>query len=311
MAKKMITFPSVTGETLEGALWIPETEGKGVVQLVHGMAEHIGRYEEPAEKLCEAGYIVVHHNHLGHGNTAPVKGYFAEKDGWEALLQDIDTVRRKTQKEYPALPYYLLGHSMGSFLVRCYLQEYDQDRQLDGAILSGTGYYGKGLVVFAKGLAKTMNAFGYKKKPAKLINTLAFSGGNKQFKPVKTEFDWTSRDVEKVRAYAEDPLCGFVFTGQGYYDLFSGLYRLSDKEKLGKMNPDLPVYFFSGDRDPVGSNGKGVKQVAEDFRQAGMKKVDVVLYPDGRHEMFNEINRKEVIDDLIYWLDGQVEQKAD
>lgn len=301
MEKQMDLLTSVTGVPLEMATWIPQGERQGVVQIVHGMAEHLGRYEETAQALTEQGFILVCHNHLGHGETAPVKGYFAPQKGWDSLLEDVDRVRKKSQERYPGLPYYMLGHSMGSFVLRCYLQS-PNSRGIQGAIISGTGYFSKPLAVFAKAFARLLCSLGYSKKEAKIIDTLAFAGGNKQFAPVKTPYDWTSRDEEKVAEYAQDPLCGFVFTGRGYYDLFTGIDRLTNKKALYNIEKDLPLYFFSGDLDPVGKNGRGVKKVYNDFLSHGIKKVTLKLYPKGRHEMLNEINRKEVVADLVQWL---------
>ncbi len=305
MNKKTYTLSSVTGNLLEMAIWYPQDEAKGVIQIIHGMAEHIGRYEETAQRLTEKGFAVVCHNHLGHGAMAQIKGYFGEKMGWDALIEDVDRVRKKAQEEFPDTPYFLLGHSMGSFVLRCYLQS-PKVKGLKGVVISGTGYFAKPLALFAKGFAKTLCFLGFKKKEAKIIDTLAFAGGNKQFAPVKTPYDWTSRDEEKVAQYAKDPLCGFIFTGKGYYDMFTGITRLTNKKNLDLMDKDLPVYFFSGDEDPVGKNGKGVKKVVEDFKNHGVKNISIKLYPKGRHEMLNEINREEVVEDLVTWVQKQL-----
>lgn len=305
MEKRIISFTSVTGAPLEMALWVPQGEKRGVVQIIHGMAEHFGRYEETAQKLTDQGFVTLCHNHLGHGDIAPVKGHFASEGGWDALVKDVHQVRIKGQEAFPALPYFMLGHSMGSFVLRCYLQE-AQSRGLQGAVISGTGYFSKPLATFAKGFAKVLCLLGYEEKEAKLIDKIAFGGGNKQFSPAKTPYDWTSSDEEKVKGYAEDPLCGFVFTGRGFYDLFTGISRLTNKKGLDQMDKQLPVYFFSGDCDPVGGNGKGVQKVYEDFLSHGMKKVTLKLYPKGRHEMLNEVNRDEVTADLGAWLHKQL-----
>lgn len=303
MNKSIYSPLSTTGFSLEMAIWEPEGEKKAVVQIIHGMAEHMGRYEQTAQALTDQGFVVVCHNHLGHGNSAPLKGYIADQKGWDVLIEDTDIVRRKAQVLYPDLPYYMLGHSMGSFVLRCYLQN-PKSHGINGAILSGTGYFPKAVALFAKGFARFLCFFGYEKKEAKIIDTLAFAGGNKQFAPVKTPFDWTSRDEQKVKEYADDPLCGFIFTGRGYFDLFTGITRLANKKGLDSMETDLPVYFFSGDKDPVGKNGKGVTKVYKDFLSHGMKNVTLKLYPDGRHEMLNELNRSEVVDDLVKWMNN-------
>ena len=290
------TFSSSTSLRLEYRLWKPEGEPKAVIQLVHGMAEHIDRYDETARALCDAGFAVVGHTHLGHGPSAKLLGYFADENGWQHLIDDVHLLRQRTEKHLPGVPYILLGHSMGSFVVRCYLMQYADG--LSGAVLSGTGYFPKPIVMAGLGLANLVCLLGGEKKPSKLINNVAFGANNKAFKNARTPFDWLSRVDAEVDKYAADPYCGFLFTGSGYRDMFRGLNRLT---QISNMPKELPVLFFSGDKDPVGS-GDGVNKVANEFRRAGLSKVDVKLYPDGRHEMFNESNRQEVWQDLIAWV---------
>lgn len=297
------TFPSAAGQELDQFTWRPQGQPKAVIQLVHGMAEHMARYDAPGKALAQAGYLVVGHTHLGHGERAETPGYFG-RNGWDALLSDIHSLRVKTQEEYPGLPYFILGHSMGSFLTRCYLTDHSQG--LKGAVISGTGYYGGGVARMGILLCSLYILFGKGMRPARLVDRLAFSGGNKQFKDAKTPSDWLSRDREQVQRYIDDPLCGFVFTAWGYRDLFTGLKRLASPQAAAAVRKDLPILFFSGDQDPVGQNGEGVRRVAREFTQSGNSRVTVKLYPGGRHEMFNELNRREVFQDLIAWLDGQL-----
>lgn len=298
------TFPSVTGQELDCRMWLPEGKPKAVIQLVHGMAEHIDRYDAPARALAEAGYLTVGHTHLGHGPRAKQLGYFGAEHGWQNLIDDVHTLRQRVQKEYGGIPYIILGHSMGSFVTRCYLQEHGEG--LAAAILSGTGYFSKGTVFSALALTNLVCLTGGTRKPSKLVDKAAFSASNKAFAPNRTPMDWLCRDNAVVDAYIADPYCGFLFTGSGYRDMFRGLKRLTDEEALKRMPKDLPVLFFSGDRDPVGGMGEGVKRVAEQFRAAGLKDVTVRLYPDGRHEMLNEINREQVYQDVIDWADQRI-----
>ncbi|MBE5804325.1 MAG: alpha/beta hydrolase [Clostridiales bacterium] len=290
------TFSSCTGAQLDCRLWLPEGEPRAVIQLVHGMAEHIDRYDQTARAFAAAGFAVVGHTHLGHGPAAEIKGWFGEKDGWQHLIDDVHRLRQQTQQQYPGVPYILLGHSMGSFVVRCYLMQYAGG--LAGAILSGTGFFPKVIVMAGLGLANLVCLFGGAKKPSKLINSIAFGANNKIFTPARTDFDWLSRVEAEVDKYIADPCCGFLFTGSGYRDMFRGLNRLT---KLHDMPRALPVLFFSGDQDPVGA-GDGVNKVAQEFRDAGLTTVDVKLYPGGRHEMFNEENRQEVWQDVTDWI---------
>ncbi|MBP3636242.1 MAG: alpha/beta hydrolase [Clostridia bacterium] len=294
------TFSSSTGLRLDYRLWLPEGQPRAVIQLVHGMAEHIDRYDATARALADVGFAVVGHTHLGHGTQARIKGYFAEKDGWQHLIEDVHLLRQRTQQHLPGVPYVLLGHSMGSFVVRCYLMQYADD--LSGAILSGTGFFPKPVALLGLGVAKLVCLFGGEKKPSKLINSIAFGSSNKLFKPARTDFDWLTRDEAIVDAYVADPYCGFIFTGSAYRDFFSGLNRLT---KVEGVPADLPVLLFSGEKDPVGS-GNGVQKVAEQLRKAGVKQVDVKLYPDARHEMFNELNRQEVWQDVAEWVNKLV-----
>ena len=298
------TFRSCTGQKLDRRLWKSEKPVRGVVQLVHGMAEHIDRYDASARALAEAGFVVVGHTHLGHGPQAPMKGHFGDEHGWQNLVDDVHALRTQTQQYYPNVPYFILGHSMGSFVTRCYLIEHSEG--LAGAVLSGTGYFSQGTVAAALAASNLACLFGGARKPSPLIDKLAFSSSNKPFAPARTSFDWLSRDEEQVDKYIADPYCGFLFTGAGYREMFRGLKRLNRLEDLKKMNPRMPVLFFSGDHDPVGSMGKGVEKVARQFRQAGMQDVTVHLYEEGRHEMFNEINHHEVEDDLVMWLKEHV-----
>ena len=293
------TIRSVTGQELELLCMPCEGAAKGVVQLVHGMAEHIRRYEDTAKALNAAGYHVVGHTHLGHGEGAKIKGYFAEKDGWEAVLADTHAVRQWAQERFPGLKYFLLGHSMGSFVVRCYALRHTD---LDGLIISGTGHFDKPILTAGGLIAGLQGLFGGAAKPCKLLHTMNFAANNRTVENPKTECDWLSRDEKQVAAYAADPLCGFMFTAKAYGDMFDGL-RMLYPEKLSGMNKDCPVYMFSGDHDPVGANGAGVRKVHDELKLAAIRDLTLKLYEGGRHEMFNEINRQEVWQDLVSWLD--------
>ena len=301
------TFPSTAGPSLDARIWHPEGQPKAIVQLIHGMSEHIDRYDPPARYLAGQGFLVAGHTHLGHGPHADIKGFFAEKDGWQHLIDDVHALRLRTQKEYPDLPYFILGHSMGSFVARCYLREHADD--LAGCMLSGTGVFSRGIATLGVAVSNLVCLFGGEKKPSPLIDKLGFSANNKPFAPNRTPSDWLSRDENEVDKFIADPDCGFPFTGSGYRDLFRGLIRLSDTSEMRNIPKDLPLLLFSGDHDPVGSMGEGVRKVAEEFRQAGLHNVTLRLYEGGRHEMFNELNRDEVYADLAAWLDRQLQRE--
>ena len=280
-------------------VWKPAGNPKAIVQIVHGMAEYIDRYDRPARALAAAGYLVIGRNHRGHGPEAKLLGYFADENGWQKLIDDTHADAADIRRQYPGIPYFLLGHSMGSFLAREYAVQFG--KELSGLILSGTGFYPAPLCR----AGRLMALLSPKKKPARMVNKIAFAGNNKPFEPGRTGFEWLSRDEKEVDKYVADPLCGFCFTGKAFADFFGGLLALTYEKDISVMPKDLPVYFMSGDHDPVGQMGKGVRQVADQFRRIGMKDVTVKLYEGARHELFNELNREEVTADLIHWLDGE------
>ena len=298
------TFPSITGAGLESRMWLPQGEPRAVVQLVHGMAEHIARYDAMARQLNDQGFLVVGHTHLGHGAAAGTLGWFADHKGWDALVSDVHVLRLSTQASYPDVPYFLLGHSMGSFIVRTYAQRYEEG--LAGIILSGTGHFEPLILNAGLLIANLQCLLGGAKKPSKLLESISFAGYNSGFDSVRTAFDWLSKDQATVDAYMADPYCGFPFTAGGYRDMFRGLKNLYPKNLAGMVR-EVPVYLFSGASDPVGNRGQGVKITAGELRDAGVTDVTVKLYEGGRHEMLNEVERRQVLADLIAWLDSHVQ----
>ena len=299
-------FPSCDGiHQIFARQWLPtEGEPRGVVQIVHGVSEYIDRYAVVARWLADRGFVVVGCDHLGHGRTAlgPEEyGFFAEQKGWHTVSGDMRRLRTLMGEKYPDLPYFLLGHSMGSFLARTYL--IDWPGTLTGAILSGTGQETPFMVKAGHILSDLVSKFSGPRAHSKLVETLSFGAYNKQFAPTRTRADWISRDEAVVDAYIADPLCEFLPTAGMFRDMMEGLQYIANKANLSKMDPSTPVYIFSGDRDPVGGNGEGVRKVAGFFQDAGTEDLTVKLYPEGRHEMMNEINREEVFSDLLVWLE--------
>ena len=293
-------YPSVDGvHQVHAVVWRPDSgEVKGVVQLVHGICEYILRYDPFAQYLASQGYAVVGNDHLGHGKTAkgPEEyGYFTQ---WWDLVRDVRELQLQIKKSYPEVPYFMLGHSMGSFVTRTFLIDYPGS--LTGAILSGTGQE-PGLTVAA---GKLLTGMGGPRKTNKLFYNLSIGAYNKKFAPTRTSADWICRDERVVDAYLADPLCNFPTKAGMNHAMMEGLQYVADRKNLDKMDKDLPVYFFAGDQDPVGAMGKGVNKVARWFREVGMKEVMVKLYPGGRHEMLNEINRGEVFADVAAWLES-------
>lgn len=300
MTAERMAFQSVCGQPLQAVQWRPQGEVTGIVQLVHGMAEHIARYDDAAQALKRAGFLVVGHTHLGHGESASVKGFFGEKNGAETLLKDVHALREQTQATHPDAPYFILGHSMGSFITRSYMQAHGQG--LSGVILSGTGHYAPPVVDMGLFLSRLMILLGQGAKPSLMIQRVSSAGNLKRIKPAKTTFDWLSTDEAAVQKYIDDPDCGFPFTACGYRDLFTLLKWLTDFDQLKQIPAGLPVYLFSGADDPIGGYGTGVGLVAAQMRRAGLKDVQVRLYKNGRHEMFNEPNADEVCRDVVQWL---------
>lgn len=292
---------STAGPVLDARLWKPQSTPRAVVQFVHGMAEHIDRYEEFARALNAAGIAAAGHTHLGHGPKAEVQGYFADRDGWQHLVDDIHRLRGVVQEQYPGVPYFLLGHSMGSFVVRCYLAEHPQC--ISGAILCGTGHFEKSTVSAGLAAAQLLCLLGGRKKSSNFLDKMAFSGNNKAFLPARTDFDWLSQDEGEVDQYLADEHCGFIFTAGGFRDLFRGLRRMINPETLQRTPKDLPLLFLSGDRDPVGDMGQGVEKVAQAYRDAGLHTVQVQLYHDNRHELAHEKDRTRFFRDVIIFVD--------
>ena len=301
-----LSYPSSDGiHTIHAREWIPEGRPRGVVQIVHGVAEHIGRYDPVARFLAAHGYVVSGGDHLGHGLTAGGKfGYFGPKNGWNLVVRDVRCLRELEGEKHPSLPYVILGHSMGSFLPRTYLIRWPGT--VDAAVLSGTGQEPALAVASGKALANTLCRLKGPDHVSRLVNDLSLGAYNRAFRPNRTPSDWLSRDEAMVDAALADPLCGFMPTVGMFRDMMGGLQFIADKGNLARMNKDTPVYFLSGDQDPVGAMGAGVRTVEAMFRGAGCRDVTVKLYPGGRHEMFNEINRQEVFAGLLAWIEDKL-----
>lgn len=280
------------------SLWMPQGKPRAVVQILHGMAEHIARYDRLARALCAHGYAVAGHSHRGHGQecASDKLGYFYDRDGWDIVVRDAHYVTVLLRGRFPEAKIFLLGHSMGSFMAREYAIRYGGE--LQALVLSGTGYYGKALCAAGGLLAKMCP----RQKPARIVDKIAFSSNNKPFEPARTPFDWLSRDEKEVDKYIADDRCGFLFTGRAFGDFFGGLKALTKTERLVSLPKTLPIFILSGDNDPVGGMGAGVRRVYDEYKAAGIDDVNIKLYSGARHEIFNEINRDDVTNDLLAWL---------
>ncbi|WP_410982146.1 alpha/beta fold hydrolase [Bacillus cereus] len=282
--------------------WLPESELRGIVQIAHGMTEHAGVYTECIDALLKAGYGVYAHDHRGHGKTAKQEedyGHFEPNVGWNQAVTDIVFVSELIRNEHTC-PLFLLGHSMGSFLSRRAVQL--RGELYDGFLISGTGGNPGFLGVVGHKVATIEMKLRGAKTKSPMLNFLSFGNFNSNFKPNRTKFDWLSSDTNQVDRYIEDPLCGFTCSTSFYRELFNGVLEVNRLEEYQKTPKDLPIHIFSGDRDPVGDMGKGVKEVYDMYKKCGVKDVTLRLYENGRHEMFHEVNRDEVFQDLISWL---------
>lgn len=306
--KEEFSFVSAQGSVkIRGVRWIPEQEPKAVVQLAHGMTEYIDRYEEFAEFLAEQGILVVGNDHLGHGQSVKSMddlGYFAEKNGDRVLVQDMLKIVKMTKKTYPDIPYVIFGHSMGSFLTRLFICCHGSE--VDGAIICGTGNNPGGLMKAAMGICKGMAAVKGWRHRSKMLHSMMFGTFNKRFTPNRTECDWLSRNEASVDAYVTDEKCGFLFTLNGYYNLFLSMWKVVRKEYQERMPKNLPVLFVSGEKDPVGGDGKGVQEAVKQFQACGMQDVECILYPEDRHEILNEVDRDHVFADVMDWLNAHI-----
>ena len=304
------TLPStVPGRTLHAFRCIPEGEVRAIVQLSHGMVEFIDRYKPLAEDLAGRGILVTGHDHLGHGGSIRTKddyGYFAQPDGNRAVLDDLHAMTTLTKQLYPGVPYFLLGHSMGSFYARQYLCEYGAE--LDGAILMGTGYQPKALVTLARTVCRVLAVFFGWQHRSKLVRDLSFLGYNKGLEG-RTPHDWLNRDPAEVDKYRADERCMFTFTLNAYYSMFTGILRLYGPDFLNRMPKDLPLLFLAGDADPVGEQSKGVQRAIDSLKAVGVQNITQKFYPGARHELLMELNRQEVFADIGNWLDQQLARK--
>ncbi|MEG1870173.1 MAG: alpha/beta fold hydrolase, partial [Oscillospiraceae bacterium] len=272
-------------------IYMPAQTPKGVIQIVHGMCEHMGRYESFMKFFAENGYVVCGNDHLGHGETVANKedlGFFGTAQGYSKLLQDVHKLNLIMKKDYPDLPYFILGHSMGSFITRLYLAKYDDN--LTGAIISGTGGPNPMVKAGYKLACGAIRKRGERYRP-KNIDKMVFGAYNTHFKGKNsTSKDWLSSDPQVVADFMADEYCMFTFTAAGFKDLFALHYLANREDTVQRIPHQLPILLLSGEQDPVGAYGKGVHKVYSMFKKAGIENVTLQLYPNGRHEMLNEVN---------------------
>lgn len=290
--------------------WQPQNQqSKAVLLISHGMAEHAARYDRLAQQLNAQGYSVAALDQRGHGQISEgqKQGHFADRDGWRKVTGDINLLLREGQALAPDKPVFLMGHSMGSYIVQSFLVS--QQTDLAGVILSGSNAHPSALSRFGRAAATLEGRLRGADQAALGIAKLSFGQFNKAFRPARTDFDWLSRDTAEVDRYIADPLCGFNCTARLWQDLFGGLIQIADPRELRKIPSTLPMFIIGGSADPV-SAGNGLDRLEQRLKAAGLSQVKLRLYDDARHEILNETNRDQVTAELIEWLDAQLAAAA-
>ena len=305
--KNGFSYPSSDGHSaIAGKIYRPQGACRAVVQLSHGMCEYVDRYRPFAQFLCQEGIALCGNDHLGHRDTAALnnalKGYFGPPGSWKYLPADLLRMAGILRREFPGLPVYLFGHSMGSFVARLALEDC---RCWEGAILCGTGGSNP-LAGPGRGLARAICAVKGETYLSPLLHNLTVGKNNKGIPEPHTAVEWLSRDPQVARDYLQDPGCSFSFTAAANHDLVTLLQRANRRGWFASLPKDLPILLISGDRDPVGAFGAGVRQVFHRLQKAGLTQVEMKLYPGARHELLNETNREEVQEDILAWLEKRI-----
>ncbi len=291
-APERFHFTSSGGLSIACVKWVRPQKVRGVIQIAHGLGEHMGRYEQLAEILLEAEFAVYGNDHRGHGLTAKPSGSFGEfgPGGFDQLIEDMVSLRVIAKDEHPRKPYILLGHNLGSFAAQQFIL--DHGHSIDGLALSGSGTL--------DGLARVAQSVPAGEDPMKLMNA--------PFEPARTPFDWLSRDNAEVDAFINDPLCFPSLKPDSMQSFLDAFPRLADPREIRKVPDDLPLYIFAGSDDPVGQRLEGVRVLIDRYRSAGLASIAHDFYSGGRHEMLHEINRRDVITNLLVWMSGVLDQ---
>ncbi len=293
---------------LEANLYIPE-KPKAIVQIIHGMSEHKERYEKVASVLASYGYVVIAVDNRGHGASISEQiplGYFADSNGWMVNLQDIHEFTLRILEEYRNLPFFVLGHSMGSLIGHSFLKRYEDC--LSGIVFSGMPAYTKS-VGSGMMLAKTLSGGKGAKKVSNVL--VKASDYNKTIKNPRTAFDWLSYNEENVDKYIADPLCGFPFTNKGYYDLLEGMQDVFARKDWRVLKKQLPILFVVGQDDPCADVPAGFRKSLNNLNNAGYENIEANIYENMRHEILNETEMKIVLKDIVVWLNKQVKDLSE
>ena len=287
-APARVDFPGTGDVSVAAYRWDPDAQPRAIVQISHGLGEHALRYGRLAQALTDAGYVVYAHDHRGHGATmVEAEPGVIGQEGWQELIADLGRMGKLAKRNHPGLKLVLLGHSMGSFAAQQYLADHSYD--VDAAVLSGTA---------------AIDPLMAQLDPDAPLDLTSF---NAAFQPARTDFDWLSRDEAEVDKYVADQLCGFGFDAAGTRAMLEGAARLAAPDGLAKMDKELPIYVVVGDKDPVNGELALVDLLVDRYKHAGVDDVTVRVYPDARHEVFNEVNRDVITADLIAWIDAEVD----
>lgn len=313
--KKHLRYMSKDGETPIHAVIHYSSDESGrsapraILQISHGMTEFIERYDRFAEFMVDHGFVVVGHDHLGHGRSVRDRGdygYFAQ-DPDQTLVRDMHQLRINVSKRYPDLPYFMMGHSMGSFLLREYLAQYSEG--LAGAIIMGTGYTNPAIVLLGIEATKMLAAFWGWHHRSLLIQALTYGPSYRgySFSGKDIERNWLTKDLNVVKEFQDSPFTGFLFTLNGHRGLFQAVRASCLKKNAKQISKDLPLFLISGGDDPVGGLGKGVKKVYDLYNKVGIKNVTMNLYPGDRHEILSELDHEQVEEDILLWIEEKLD----
>lgn len=308
MNKNEFYYLSADGKTqIHAVEWIPDEKPKAILQIAHGVTEYILRYEQFAEYLVEKGIMVVGNDHLGHGKSIAKDSepmYFGPTGSWKWAVEDMYTCTKMIKEKYPEIPYYMLGFSLGSFLLRTYLIEYP--KAIDAAIIMGTGETPPVQIALAKFIANKEAKKVGENHTSPMIKKLTFDTYNKFFAPNRTDYDWLCSDNEGLDEYIADPMRGGNLSAGLFREMLSGMKFTSEIKNLKKMNLNTPILFISGDEDPVGEKGKGVIKAYHKFQDIGMKDVEIKLYPKLRHDILHEKCKKEIYEYVYNWIEKKL-----
>jgi alpha-beta hydrolase superfamily lysophospholipase len=296
-----IVLAADDGHAVHVQVWAPAGDPAGAIQVLHGLGEHILRYERFAKSAVARGYVVCGHDHRGHGASREERGYFADENGWHTVVEDVRVVNDHIRSAYGSKPVFMLAHSMGSFIGQAFAMRYGA--RLAGLLLSGSTWPERLQLLPGRLIAKLESWRLGKRGHSALINALGFGAFNRRFRPVRTEMDWLTRDEAEVDKYVADPLCGGPFTCGLWLDFLGGLFDLGSDHGLARIPAELPILITGGSADPVGGE-QGMARLAAHYIQTSHQRVQQKIYPGGRHEMLNEVNREDVTADWLDWIDA-------